>query len=49
MAVEIYPKSKWLRGYKTTDMADILDDPEAVEDIADQDDQAIKAKQSLLQ
>ena len=48
VAVEILPKAKWLKGYKQVDMADVLDDPDQVEDLTD-DDAVAEAKLSLMQ
>ena len=48
VAVEILPKSKWLKNYKQTDMADVLDE-DLPEELADEDDVAAKAKLTLMQ
>ena len=49
VAVEVLPKSKWIKGYKSADMADVLDDKESVEELVDEDDVAATAKLSLMQ
>ena len=49
VAIEILPKAKWLKNYKQADMADVLDDRVLPEDLADENDAAIKAKQTLMQ
>ena len=49
VAVEVLPKTKWIKGYRSADMADVLDDKEAIEDLADEDDAATTAKLSLVQ